>query len=243
MVDVTLAGLLMDGSTADASGVVWTVEEVVGWDSAPVRINDADRTGRHGGYGPTRLCAARLLTVSGVADCPSLAAAFAARDRLHTISDGDLIVAEPVPKSVEVMSGGAPRASDPIEGGACWFRFQIPLVAQDPFKRSTTARTTVVAAGATVAVDNDGTAAADLIVTLTTSGTVVLTSGGLTLTTGTLPSGAVIDTGASTVVSSGGVDLFSSVLVPRFPALPAGGGSVVQAGTAALSVQTFDTYA
>jgi hypothetical protein len=244
MVDVTLAGLPMDGSTADAAGVKWTVEEVVGWDSAPVRIDDGDRTGRHGGYGSTRLYAARLLTVSGVADCPSLAVAFAARDRLHTISDGDLVVGEPVPKMVEVVSGGAPRASDPIEGGACWFRFQIPLVAHDPFKLATSARTTPVAAAATVAVDNDGTAAADLLVTLTTGGTVVLTSGGLTLTTTTLPSGAVIDTGACTIVSSGGADLFAAV-VPgsQWPALPAGGGSVQQAGTAGLSVVSHDSYA
>src|ERR1044072_9382399 len=107
MVDVTLAGLLMDGSTADASGVTWTVEEGVGWDSAPVRLDEQDRTGRHGGYGPGPLYASRLLTLSGVADCPSLAAAFAARDRLHTLASGDLVVGEPVPKFVEGSFGGA----------------------------------------------------------------------------------------------------------------------------------------
>src|ERR1044072_557285 len=191
MVDVTLAGLLMDGSTADASGVTWTVEEVVGWDSAPVRLDEQDRTGRHGGYGPGALYASRLLTLSGVGDCPSLAAAFAARDRLHTLASGDLVVGEPVPKFVEVSSGGAPRASDPIDGGACWFRFQIPLTAHDPFKRSSSARTTVVAASSTLGVGNDGTAAADLVVTVTSPGTVVLTAGGLTLTTTSLPTGAV----------------------------------------------------
>jgi hypothetical protein len=73
---------------------------------------------------------------------------------------------------------------------------------------------------------------------------VVLTAGGLTLTTTSLPTGAVIDTGACTVMSSGGADLFSSVVAgSQWPALPAGGGSVAQAGTAGLSVVSYDTYA
>lgn len=244
MVDVTLAGLLMDGSTADASGVVWNVSEVIGYDSPPVRIEEGDRTGRHGGYSSTPLYQARLMTVPGWADCPSLAAAFAARERLHALMTGDLVVHEPVAKFLRVGSGGAPRGSDPIEGGKCWFNFQIPLRADDPFKRSTTARTTVVAAGATVAVDNDGTAAAELLVTVTSPGTVVLTAGGLALTMTSLAAGAVIDTGGCTVTSSGGADLFSSVVAgSQWPALPAGGGSVTQTGTAGLSVVSYDTYA
>ena len=174
-----------------------------------------------------------------------MAAAFAVRDRLHTLKAGELIVSEPVPKAVTVVSGGAPRSDWPLEGPTPVVEWQIPLVAHDPFKRSLSPRTTVVGAGATVAAVNDGTAAADLVVTLTSPGTVVLSAGGVTLTTGSLPAGAVIDTGATTVKDSpDGASLFHLVTMPAlWPALPAGGGSIQQAGTAGLSIEHFDTYA
>lgn len=239
----TLAGLAMDG-TPDAFGVVWGVEDIAGWDSAPVRFDDSETTGRHGGFGPSRLYAPRPLTVPGWAECPDMAAAFAVRDRLHGLMTGALIVHELPAKSVEVVSGGAPRSSWPLDGPRPLVTFQIPLIAHDPFKRALTARTTVVGAGATVAAVNSGTAPADLLVTLTSPGTVVLSTGGVTLRTAELPAGSVIDTGSTSVTGPDGADLFTLVTLPAlWPTLPAGGGNVTQAGSAALSIETFDTYA
>jgi hypothetical protein len=239
---VTIGDFVAD---LDDPGDFRLTTKVEGWASPPRRLDNNDLTGRDGGWRSGGLFAARTIVHSGFVDQATPAAAASIVDSLAAIRPGAL-----TPYTVEHESLGARQVDACVAVGIepSWmddrsFTYSMTLVAYDPFKRSTTPRTTVVAAGATVAVDNDGTAAADLIVTLTSSGTVLLTSGGVTLTTGTLPSGAVIDTGACTVVSSGGVDLFSSVLVPRFPALPAGGGSVHQAGTAGLSVQTFDTYA
>lgn len=249
-VDVTLAGVVMDGSTADVNGVVWTVESVGGWDSAPVRIDDSEPTGRHGGYGPDRLYAARELTVSGVADCPSLAAAFAARDRLHLMQSGSLDVLEPVPKTVTVISGGAPRATDPLDGGRTWFNFQIPLTAQNPFKRALSATTVTVGAGATVTHTAAGLAVAEIEVTTTSPGTVDLTIGGLRLRWGSLPAGAVLTSGPGfanpkrTALSASGANLFGLIVQPmQWPAMSPGSNSIHQAGSAGLSIRYFPTYA
>jgi hypothetical protein len=237
----------MDDSTLDADGVRWVKNSLEGWDSPPVRIDDWDKTGRHGGFGPSRLYGARLLTLNGMAHCPDMATAFAVRDRLHTMpgmsGSGALVMHEYVDKAVTVMLGGEIRVSMPMPLPRPYVRFQIPLVAHDPFKRGAS-HTTTVASGATVSAPNAGTAAADMVVTLTTGGTVILSAGGVTLTTGALPAGAVIDTGATSVRDSTGDDLFTLVsLPPLWPAIPAGGGPVGQLGTANLSVVHFDTYA
>lgn len=246
---VELCGILMDSVTPDSDGVRWARNSLTGWDSPPVRLFDDDRTGRHGGYGSSRLYAARQLTLNAIAYCPDMATAERVMDRIHSMpgpsESGELIVHSSAPKMLTVKMGdGGPRASWPIDISKPYVRVQIPLVAHDPFKRAATGNTPVaIGAASSGVVDNAGTAAADLLVTLTSGGTVVLTAGGLTLTTGSLPSGAVIDTGADTVRSSGGDDLSSLVVSPwRSPAVPSGGGSVTQAGTANLSVVTFDTY-
>jgi hypothetical protein len=243
---VTFCGILMDG-TPDANGVEWKDIDLDGWDSAPVRSNDERLTGRHGGYGPSRLYEPRPLTLSGTAECVDMAAAFAVRRRLVTMpgaSDpGTLIVHEDVSLSIDAVLDGNVRASWPIDRPKPYVIFQIPLVAHDPFKRGAS-HTTAVSSSATVTAPNAGTAPADMRVTLTTGGTVILSAGGLTLTTGALPAGAVIDTGATSVQDSTGADLFTLVtLPPLWPAIPAGGGPVGQLGTADLSVVHFDTYA
>lgn len=241
-VDVALAGLLMDG-TPDADGISWFVEDVAGWDSAPVRFEDGDLTARHGGYDSARLYAARQLTVPGWAECRDLAAAFAVRDRVHLLMTGSLVVHEPVPKSVVVVSGGSPRSSLPMEGPRPMVTFQIPLVAQDPFKRAVTATDVPIAAGQTVTVESPGTAAAELLVRLTSAGTLDLTAGGLRLATSALPSGALVDVAGPSITGPDGADLSTAVTRYGFPALPAGGGDVTQAGTANVIVTFHDTYA
>lgn len=244
---ITLCGILMDG-TPDSNGIKWSASAMPeGWDSPPVRVDDDNLTGRHGGWGASRLYGPRLLTVTGIAHCSDMAMAFLARDLLHTLpgpsGSGELIVHETTPKSLTVRMGGSPRATDPIDIPNPYVKWQIPLVAHDPFKRSTTGTTTTVAAGATVTPASSGTAAADLVATTTSSGTVVLTAGGVTLTTTSVPSGTVIDTAARTVTGPSGEDLYSAVAPgSQWPALPPG-GSLANAGTAGLSVTTYDTYA
>ena len=239
---VTIGSFVAD---LDEPGDFRLTTNVEGWGSPARRLDTNDLTGRDGGWSSGGLFAARTIVHSGLIDQATPAAALALADTLAGIRPSEKttyrveqvgLVAREVSACVAV--GVAPDWIDDQS-----FTYSMTLVAYDPFKRSTTARTTPVAAGATVTIDNDGTAAADLLVTLTSSGTVVLTAGGVTLTTASLPSGAVIDTGACMVTSSGDVDLFSSVLVPRFPALPAGGGSVHQAGTAGLSIVSHDTFA
>ena len=246
LVPVTFAGILMDGATPDDEGVIWGVQSPIdGWDAAPVRVSDEDQTGRHGTFGPARLYGARPLVLSGDAQSPDLATAFRVRDRVAAyFGSGSLVVREPVPKSLEVVQGGIARSSEPMNRAPFWIDWQVSLVARDPFKRALSSTTIAVPAGATVAIPSDGTAAADLRATVTSAGTVQLTAGGLTLTTSSLPVGAVIDTASCTVTGPDGADLYGAVAhASQWPALPAGGGPVKQAGTAALDITYRDTYA
>ena len=246
---ITLAGIRMD-DTPDVDGVRWRVFSVDGWDSAAVRIDAGDRTGRHGGYGSSPLWAARTLVVSGRAHCPDMATAFRVREivaaQLSCMSPESLVVHESVPKSLTVVCGGQPRSSVPIDAPPYRVTWQVTLRADDPFKRVLTPTVTPLAAGSTVTIPSAGTAAADLLVKVTSAGTVTLSAGGQTLRTGSLPVGAVIDTARATVETGAGVDLFQSApVIPgsQFPSLPKGGGPVTQAGTAALLVTHFDTFA
>ena len=243
----TFCGVLMD-DTPDADGVRWAVASTEGWDAAPLRSTYDDNTGRHGGFGSARLWSGRLVTLLGRAHCPDMAAAFRVREKITAdmpgLGPGELIKHESVPKALTVVLNDQPRTSTPIDVYPYRVTFQIPLIAHDPFKRALTARTTAVGAGSSVPLTNDGTAAAHMLVTLTSGGTVVLTAGGVTLTTDALPAGAVIDTASTSVTADDGMDLMSLVAMPPLmPLLPKGGGPVTQAGTASLSIETFDTYA
>ena len=223
------------------------VPSLMGWgDAPPIRTEIMDITGRHGATASAGLFAGRPIGVGGYIEQPSHADAIAVRNQLTALGIGTSHL-------VTVDEGDVPatQVEARVSKGAVveWinnvtFRYSLELVALDPFRRGITPRTTVVGAGSSVAAVNDGTAAAEMLVTLTSGGTVVLSAGGLTLTTGTLPAGAVIDTANTSVRASDGSDLFQLVtLPPMWPALPKGGGTVQQAGTAALSIEHFDTYA
>ena len=136
------------------------------------------------------------------------------------------------------------RAGGFEPAGGPELKVDVTVTADDPIATSIDPAPLVpVPAGATVPVDTPGTATAELVVTLTTAGTVDLIAGGLRFTTSALPAGAVIDVAAQSVRGSDGSDLSGAVLGYGSPGLPAGGGDIQQAGTAALSVQFFDTYA
>jgi hypothetical protein len=243
---ITLAGIRMD-DTPDADGVRWRVFSVDGWDSAAVRIDTGDRTGRHGGYGSAPLWAARTLVVSGRAHCPDMATAFRVREvvaaRLSCMTPESLVVHESVPKSLTVVCGGQPRSSSPIDAPPYRVTWQVTLRADDPFKRVLTPTVTPLGAHSSAFIASAGTVAADLLVTVTTAGAVALSAGGQTFYASALPVGAVIDTGAGTVRSAAGDDLFATVgAFSDWPALPPVGGTVAQAGTAGLSIVHHDTF-
>ena len=249
---VTLAGVRMD-DTPDDDGVRWRItrpgggDPLEGWDSPPVREDESEITGRDGGAGSEPLYGARLLTLWGRAHCPTIEVAFLVRDRLQSMpplrGSTSLTVHEPVPKQL-IVRRGATRSTWPTGSAPYRVTFQIPLTARNPFKLGLTLRTLNVGAGATVTAEHLGTAAADLRATVTSAGTVQLTAGGLTLTTSSLPVGAVIDTASCTVTGPTGTDLYTAVAAgAQWPALPAGGGPVTQAGAANLDVTYFDTYA
>jgi hypothetical protein len=246
----TLSGLAMDG-TPDESGCVWGIEEIVGWDSPDMVSQRANRTSGNGSFGPQARRGGREMTVSGWAECPSMQAAFAARDRLPSLTDGELVRVEDVSKRLTVTHSGQIRATDPIDGAAtAIFKFQISVVAHYPFKRALAATTVAVGAGATVSHTAAGTFPAEIEVTLTSGGTVDLTIAGLRLRTGSLPSGAVLTSGPGftrpkrTIRSSSGGNLFGSIVQPmQWPAMVPGANSIHQAGTAGLSIRYFPTYA
>lgn len=250
---VTLAGILMNDEP-DSNGVRWRSAGIEGWDAAPVRIIDGDRTGRHGGFSGGRLWSPRLLSLPGRAHCPDMATAFQVREQIVASMPGldsaELIVHESTPKSLTVEINGTPHVSTPIEASPYRVTFLIPLIAYDPFKRAVTPATVAVPAGATVPHVATGTAAAEIEVTTTTTGTVVLSSEGLTLRTSELPAGTVLTSGPGftnperTVVGPGGENLFSATLAPmQWPAIVPGANELVNGGTASLEVTYYPTYA
>lgn len=241
----TLGGVAMTGEP-DSQGVRWGVEDVAGWDSPPLRIDDGDLTGRHGGFGSSRLYAARPVTVTGWADCPDMAAAFAVRDRLHAMMAGTLTVHESVPKSLSVVSGGPPRSSWPMDSAAPFVKFQIPLIAHDPFKRALTASTKVIGAASFGSITNTGNVPADLRITTTSPGRLVVSVGGYPpfITSWDVPVGTIVDSASTSITGPDGADLFHLVsMPPMWPVLPLGTTTVQQVGTAAISVEHFATYA
>jgi hypothetical protein len=132
-IPVALAGILMDDEP-DASSIRWRVSGLDGWDSAPIRADDGDLTGQHGGYGTSRLYGARPLTLSGRAHCPDLAAAFRVRDivasSMPAVNDSaQLIVHEPVPKWVSVKTDREPLAGWPIDAAPFRVTWRLSLVA------------------------------------------------------------------------------------------------------------------
>lgn len=246
----TWCGVLMDG-TPDANGCVWNLEIIEGWDSAEVRAPRTNRTAGHGTWGPRRLFGGRPLIAKGWVDAPDMAAAFDARDELHSLTDGTVVVHESVEKQIDVVHDGEIRSSDPIDtGGKTWFRFEIPVVAPYPFKRATSPVTVSVPAASTVVHSAAGTAAAEIEVTTTSSGTLSLDIGGLVLSAWLPPNGTVLTSGPGftnlprTVVGPGGADEYGRVNPgAQWPAMSPGSNDLVNGGTASFDVTYYPTYA
>lgn len=253
LVPVTLCGVLMD-NTPDSNGVLWRVlrEGLLGWDSPLVDSPRSLISGKHGVAMAGNWYRDRNVTVRGRVKAPTDALAWEAYYQiLNEIpgvnGSGQLLVGEPVPKWLDVELADDPDLTDPRNGR---FNFQIPLTAEYPFKRAVGTVTVPVGAGATVAHTAQGRAAAEIEVTTTTAGTVVLSIAGLTLRTSALPAGSVLTSGPGfthperTVRGPAGEDLFSATLSPmQWPAVAPGDNSLVNSGTASLEVTYYPTYA
>ncbi|NUO35509.1 MAG: hypothetical protein HOQ27_10675 [Dermatophilaceae bacterium] len=249
-----LFGVEANTDTPSADGCVWTVASSAGWDAPDQRTLFTSPTGRDGQRVSNMYAEGRAVTIEGLIFAPDDASAWAAYDRVTSSMPGlrgyDYITAyEPVPKSLKAIQAGPPRVTKPA---GRQLRYQLSLLAEYPWKRAVTASTVTVGAGATVAHDAAGTFPAEVEVTLTSAGTVDLTIGGQRLRTTSLPNGAVLTSGfgfirpARTIRSAlpANENLFGAIVQPmQWPAISPGANTIRQAGSAALSIRYFPTYA
>jgi len=239
---------------ADADGNVWSVESVDGWDAPDQRQQELAPTGQHGSNLTGIYAEGRRIVITGAVEASSQSGAWVAHSRITAalpglLGSGDVLVFEPgTTKSLTVKRSGKPRITDPVMH---YLAFSLTLLAEYPWKRSLTSVTVAVAAGATVPFTATGSFPAEVQVTTTSAGTVDLTGpGGLRLRTGSLPSGAVLTSGFGftnpkrTIRDAGGASLFGLIVQPmQWPCVVPGSNSFVNAGTAALSLTYFPTYA
>ena len=244
---VDLLGIICN-STADADGTVWNIEKMPGWQSPDVRVPTLNPTGAHGIRLARSWFGGRIVEAVGSAEATSYENAWAAYERISNVAPleatADLIVYEPVPKFLTVALGDIPRVSEPSPSHV--IEFSLVLVSEYAFKRVLDATTVALAAGGSATFTAGGKKPAEFEVTTTSTGTVELSSGGLTLSTYSLPSGSVISSmpGRRGITGPSGEDLSSS-LVPgyQWPAIVPGSNTVDNAGSAAVSLSFYDSFA
>ena len=121
----------------DENGVRWFVQHAQGWwGGTGIRNNDQDRSGSDGAYFAPPDRAARVITLSGTADCPDEAAMELAMDQftallsdraMHTLTVGELTRT----RQADVHLGADP-AVDPTDSSE--FDFELTVIAVDPLK-------------------------------------------------------------------------------------------------------------
>lgn len=225
------------------------VLDIDGWLAASNTRSRSRRTGGHGSWSSRGWRAEKPIVIEGQITYPS--SALAAEERRAMLALGGygetvLVVTDALGtlgQLVEVDDVDIPPVHDRM------IRFTYELTATDPFARSTTPATVAVAAGATVPHTADGKAAAEIEVTTTTAGTVVLSIAGLTIRTSELPAGTVLTSGPGftnperTVVGPAGENLYTATLAPmQWPAMSPGSNELVSTGTADVDVTYYPTY-
>lgn len=229
-------------------GVLWTCGWPEGWDSAEQEGGSLKPTGRDGGAGLANWWKARQLVVNGRCKASTEAQAWAAFNLVVSGLPGirgemDVVVHETTAKGLTVVQHGNPRANPRGITADRSFTWQLSLRADNPNKTALTATTTSLAASASATLTNNGTTAAYPVITTTSSGTVDLVIGGRHFTTASVVSGVVIDMWARTLVDGSGDPIYAAKTPEsEWLALPVGGTSVTNSGTAALSISFYDTY-
>jgi len=247
-----LFGVEANTDTPSADGCVWTVASSDGWDAPDQRTQFTSPTGRDGQRVSNMYADGRQVVIKGMIFAPTDEAAWVAYDRVTSAMPGlrgvgDITAYEPVPKSLTVVQAGPPRVLKPLGRQLTYW---LTLTAEYPWKRALTATTVAVGAGATVSHTAAGSFPAEIEVTTTSAGTVDLDIGGQRLRWGSLPVGAVLTSGPGfanpkrTARAADGSNLFGLIVQPmQWPAMSPGSNSLVNRGTAALSVRYFPTYA
>ena len=248
-----VCGVQMNTDVPDANGVIWTVRSLSDW-VAPDHVQQiGDATGRPGAVLLEERHGVHTPSIEGLAFAPTLDAAWAAINQLNRMpgigASGDLVVHEsPSPKSLRVRQGDVPKSTNPQPNGLRWLiDYKLTFVALDPYKRSVTAKTATIAAGATVSVTNAGNVAASLTFTTTGAGTVIVRQNGtgqILRTRTSVASGTTFDSASRRVTTAGGVDIFPMGTPSEWLSIPAASTvTLTNQGTAPLSAAWYDTYA
>lgn len=173
---VTLGTVTLDGTTVDANGAIWHLQEIDGWDSPDLRATIHDLPGHdREALGPL-LHRGRALSLRGKCQTPTDAAFWASRAKLAgatllTSSAGELTVAETTTKKIAVNRAG--RVLMKPLGGLRGFEFEVPLIAPDP--RIVSTNDYFIAAPGTATNNGNFRAAWVLTVTGSAAGPIVLT--------------------------------------------------------------------
>ncbi len=242
-------GSLSLGTGAAISGVLWNVgsDGPQGWDSPPVQSSSSSITAHHGGYLLGSQYEPRTVVVPGSFIASSEATFWAAHALLSSLvgltTPATLTVYEPVPKSLSVVLGATPLI-DPRYAPQ-FADFSLSLKAHDPFKRGA-ARTVTVAAGASAAVTYVGTWPAAPTITTTGAGTVdvSIAATGTRVQAASVPSGTVIDCHEpGHTAYTGTLNQYGKLVQPvGWLRLAVGANTIVNNGTAPVTIDYYDTY-
>lgn len=140
MIRVDLASIQMNTGVADGNAALWYVTEIEGWDSPAMRQSVSNPTSRHGGVIAESLYGPRSVVLKGLCKAPNESAFWLSYNNLlaavgNPAVDVFLVVYETTSKRLSVRRGGEPRLTFIGKGS---FAFEVPLIAMNPVKLSTT---------------------------------------------------------------------------------------------------------
>lgn len=245
-IPVDFCGLVLDNEP-DADGTRYRALELIGYGASSLDAGQVAPTGQHGLALTGSWWRERRVTVRGRAQATSSAAAWAAYERLVALAPllatGSLTVYHPTPKFLTVALGGTPQISEPT--GSHRVKFQIPVVAEYPFKRTLTSTTVTIPAGGSLTFTAGGKRPAEIEVETTAAGTVSLSAYGSTQSMGAtvLPAGSVMRSIDRTVLDDTGADAGAMPGGFVWLAVKPGSNTFTNNGTAPVTLTYYDTFA
>lgn len=248
MTTATIGGRTFNSVTdrvVDADGIAWVLSELPGWRSGG-RAEVGGTPLRPRGVALGGQLMGRSLSFRGLAICATEAAMWKAGEKIaETFSgvetDMVLVLNEPTPKQIAVRRDGE---IDESKRGLS-IAFEVPLIAADPTKYSTTQQSNATLSAVAATIDNGGTARTPPVLEVTGPTTANVefwndtTNERITLLPFADAAAAIVDM-ANKTVTIGGVNRFGLVvlasttwweLVPgnnsirRAPATVGGGGA------------------
>ena len=246
---VDLGSLQFNMPTPDDNGTTWLVikDGIDGWNGPGQRQTSQPATSKHGAQLLESMLDTRPLVLKGIVKATTEETFwFAYNDFLgatnNLFTPIDLVVYEHYPKKIGVIRGGTPRI--PLDGIGS-FTFELPLLALDPLKRLLEQQNIPVAAGDTVPLVNQGNFETWPVVTVLTPGSIRLTntvSGQVTRTRTNVAVGDVLDF-KNKRLSHGTNNLYGSLdPTSMWWAIQPGTNPIVNAGTAGVRIDFYDTF-